>query len=725
MERPGALSRLLRHGRTPPALLTLVLAALYLPMIDGAFTDGDYPEPLAAGAAALAGDLEPLTRYVTETGNTNLRVIPPLVWGIDHRVWGLEPAGYFLTNAAIGILTALLLFVVVRRLTGSVAAALLCGGLMGLDPLLNQALTWVAVRADSMATLSVVAGLALWPWARTRWSGSLLLALLYLVGCFSKITAAPLPLILVAHDLCFGAHHGPGRTAAPPRRAARLLAWARAYGPIGVAAVGYAWVFTAVVGLSGARGIAPGMGHTVGTGLVQLALALGTAVFTPYATRPDEGLLLWDILRVASLVALAIAAARSRSVHGRLAMFGVAFALLSLIVPGPYLLSTELRVFDNGRYLYQPAIGLWLVIAALATAPTARHRAAQAVRGATAAVLGVAVVAFAVEVSPRLGEQRSGSGALLAALGPALASCSAGGRLVVARTRPDPAVEAGLRLAGSPHVLGARHGRAVWFPAGGAQLFDSGTQWGARPQVFPPGLALDTDLRPGSDVLLVETARPLTDGGAAPAFQVVALPLPAMVGGAPSLTWTPLMAASGWRTSHPAGPDGPARRVSPTAEGLAHHELHEFEVTASMPVALGDFAPVLLGPPVALNPRAYCALDVALELAGGGSKRHGDAGHGGRFGLFLWSEREDLEPPLQHTMWFVLPGEHRLHRVRLDLRNAPGWRMAEVVRRFGLIPTSDGDAPVSVHEVALRPCAGAASPSRARPAPAAPPRAAE
>ncbi|MCP4713993.1 MAG: tetratricopeptide repeat protein [Deltaproteobacteria bacterium] len=79
----------------------------------------------------------------------------PLVWLsylLDVELYGLSPGGFHLTNLVLHLINTLLLFAVMRRLTGSRWTGLFIAGLFGLHPLNVEAVTWVSERKGLLST---------------------------------------------------------------------------------------------------------------------------------------------------------------------------------------------------------------------------------------------------------------------------------------------------------------------------------------------------------------------------------------------------------------------------------------------------------------------------------------------------------------------------------------------------------------------------------------------
>src|SRR5262249_14594980 len=67
---------------------------------------------------------------------------------LDRTLFGPQPAGFHLTNIVLHAANALLLFLVLRRLTGAVWRSWLVAALFGLHPLHVESVAWISERKD-------------------------------------------------------------------------------------------------------------------------------------------------------------------------------------------------------------------------------------------------------------------------------------------------------------------------------------------------------------------------------------------------------------------------------------------------------------------------------------------------------------------------------------------------------------------------------------------------
>lgn len=297
---------------------------------------------------------------------------------VDALLSGTEPFAYHLTNwlAHLGCVT--LLYVLGLALLQRPAAAAFAAGFVGLHPLLAEAHVWINGRSDVFAGLfGVVGALALLRWLR---GGAVVFAALacaaMTLGMLSKevlLTALPALVLLAWHE-------------GGPRRALHTLV------PLGVAAATALGLRTAA--LAGLKA-SEGGGHVVDALLLVpwlLSDGLGRLLVPTNPTvrvlsEEYAGLGVGHVaLGVAVLAGCAGAASR---LAPRAPVVGVGL-LWAAGALAPAALVASSGWWGFGRYLYVPALGVGLALAAIGgLAVEARPARGRLVGLAAAAWLGL------------------------------------------------------------------------------------------------------------------------------------------------------------------------------------------------------------------------------------------------------------------------------------------------------------------------------------------------
>ena len=130
----------------------------------------------------------------------------PLTWlshMLDCQLYGLNAGGHHLTNILLHTATVILLFLVLRRMTGFLWRSAFVAAVFAVHPLHVESVAWVAERKDVLSGLFFM--LTLWayvryarrPWSPARYG---LVVLLFALGLMCKPMLVTLPFVLLLLD---------------------------------------------------------------------------------------------------------------------------------------------------------------------------------------------------------------------------------------------------------------------------------------------------------------------------------------------------------------------------------------------------------------------------------------------------------------------------------------------------------------------------------------------
>ena len=164
-----AVSSSHRQGRWLPAGVALALATVtlfvYLPVRHCAFLNWDDLTYLEQNDHVRSGfTWEGVGWAFTHSYSSNWHPVTWLSHMLDCQLYGLNPAGHHLTNLGFHTANAVLLFLLLRRLTGTLWRSGLVAALFALHPLHVESVAWVAERKDVLSTFFFM--LTLWAYAR-------------------------------------------------------------------------------------------------------------------------------------------------------------------------------------------------------------------------------------------------------------------------------------------------------------------------------------------------------------------------------------------------------------------------------------------------------------------------------------------------------------------------------------------------------------------------------
>jgi tetratricopeptide (TPR) repeat protein len=154
-----------RRAALTCVLLGAVTLAAFWPVIHNDFVSYDDREYVTQNPHVLAGWTWANAGWAFRTGHAGNW--HPLTWLshiLDVQLFGLRPAWHHLTSLLLHAVNAVLLLILLRRLTGAFWRSLCVAALFALHPLHVESVAWVAERKDVLSAFFFL--LTLWAYAR-------------------------------------------------------------------------------------------------------------------------------------------------------------------------------------------------------------------------------------------------------------------------------------------------------------------------------------------------------------------------------------------------------------------------------------------------------------------------------------------------------------------------------------------------------------------------------
>ncbi|MGA9039728.1 MAG: tetratricopeptide repeat protein [Terriglobales bacterium] len=184
-------------------LLVVATLALYNPVSHHPFVNYDDDRYVGDNAHVKAGLHWDTVRWAFTTyDEANWHPLTWLSHALDCQFFGLNPAGHHYTNVLLHALNVWLLFMVLKRATGSVWRSCMVGALFALHPINVESVAWVAERKNLISMLFFLLALGAYRWhaIKPRIGAYLLVAFLFACGLMSKPQVISLPFILLLWD---------------------------------------------------------------------------------------------------------------------------------------------------------------------------------------------------------------------------------------------------------------------------------------------------------------------------------------------------------------------------------------------------------------------------------------------------------------------------------------------------------------------------------------------
>ena len=303
----------------------------------------------------------------------------PMTWLshiLDYQFYGLNPKGHHLTNLLFHIASALILFIVLLRMTGALWQSCFVAALFALHPLNVESVAWVAERKNVLSTFFWL--LTMWAYIHYVEKPGIkrygLVALFFALGLMSKPMLVTLPFVLLMMDywplkrLEFGQEKGNDEITGE-YKGKRLNIWRliREKIPLFLLAAGSS-IATFIVQKSG--GALQGMEvNSLSARLTNAMVSYleylkktvwpeGLAVFYPH---PGNALAVWKGI-LCGMVLVGITAVAIKFIRKTPYLAFGWFWYLGTLVPVIQIVQTGPHAMAD-RYVYVPLIGIFIIIA--------------------------------------------------------------------------------------------------------------------------------------------------------------------------------------------------------------------------------------------------------------------------------------------------------------------------------------------------------------------------
>lgn len=351
-------------------LLALITLAAYWRVLGCGFVSYDDDIYVTANRWVMAGLTLPSVKWALTTGHgSNWH---PLTWVshmADCELYGMRPLGHHLTSLILHILSTVLLFLLLRRLTGRTWEGAFVAALFALHPLHVESVAWIAERKDVLSTFLWMLTMHAWvSYVRRPGWGMYLCALgLFALGLTAKPMLVSLPLTLLLLD--YWPLSRLGRKGEPVWK----LVWEKA--PF-FALSGVSCIVTCIVQSSGAVVSLEkiGLGVRISNALVSYVAYLGKmfwpARLAAIYPHPMDTLAAWQVIGSALLLAaITVLVLRAARAHPFLAVGWLWYVIT--LVPVIGLVQVGLQSMAD-RYTYVPLIGIFAALTWLLAGPISR-----------------------------------------------------------------------------------------------------------------------------------------------------------------------------------------------------------------------------------------------------------------------------------------------------------------------------------------------------------------
>jgi len=345
--------------------------------------------PVVLGGLSLKGIVWAFTHNV----NVNWTPLTVISHMLDCQLYGLHAGGHHLTNLLLHAATAILLFLVLREMTGALWRSAFVAAVFAVHPLHVESVAWIAERRDVLSGLFFMLTLLFYaqyaeqskvqgPRSKVFYGLTLLF---FALGLMCKPMVVTLPFVLFLLDYW------------PLKRftqsGGHLIPWRLIAEKLPLLALSGTACVATLFAQEEAFASLP-LSVRIGNALVsyvayleQMIYPVGLAVYYPH---PGNGLALWKI--IAAFVLLLVISAGAVAARRKQPWFLIGWLwYLGMLVPVIGLIQVGLQARAD-RYTYLPQIGLYVLLTWAAVELCAGWRHRRAVLGGCAAIILVALI---------------------------------------------------------------------------------------------------------------------------------------------------------------------------------------------------------------------------------------------------------------------------------------------------------------------------------------------
>jgi protein O-mannosyl-transferase len=339
-------------------LLVVSTVVVYWQIQDNEFLNYDDPIYVTENLNVKAGfTRESIIWAFTTSHDTNWFPITWLSHILDYQLYGSNPKGHHLTNLLLHIVSVLLLFIVLLRMTGAFWQSSFVSALFALHPLNVESVAWIAERKNVLSTFFWLLTMLAYVFytENTNLKRYGLVVLFFALGLMSKPMLVTLPFVLLLMDYW------------PLNRQTSFfcLIWEKI--PLLLLAAGSS-ITTYMVQKSGGalyamevNSLSARIGNAMVLYLEYLKKALWPSNLALFYYYPGNNLIIWKAL-LSGLVLAGISVFSIRLIKkAPYVSFGW-FWYLGSFVPAIQIVQTSRHGMAD-RYAYIPLIGIFIIIA--------------------------------------------------------------------------------------------------------------------------------------------------------------------------------------------------------------------------------------------------------------------------------------------------------------------------------------------------------------------------
>jgi tetratricopeptide (TPR) repeat protein len=337
------------------------------------FVTYDDPQYVYANPNVSAGlSLTGISWAFTHTTAGNWHPLTTISHMLDCQLYGLNATGHHFTNVLLHMTTVILLFLLLRQMTGNLWRSGFVAALFAIHPLHVESVAWISERKDVLSALFFMLTLGTYVrYVRAHSLTAYLLSLLFFaLGLMSKPMLVTVPFVLLLLDYWPLERFGVGRLAKRIVRQPRTSRQSRTVTRLVIEKIPYfalSALFSVVTlvaqfhftGMKDQLPLASRLNNAAVSYVAYIWQMFWPTRLAAFYPHPNDQLLVWQVvLAIAFLIGISLLAIHFRN---RRYIFTGWFWYAGMLVPVIGLLEAGEQARAD-RYTYLPQIGLYLLI---------------------------------------------------------------------------------------------------------------------------------------------------------------------------------------------------------------------------------------------------------------------------------------------------------------------------------------------------------------------------
>ncbi|MCF8338311.1 MAG: tetratricopeptide repeat protein [Bacteroidales bacterium] len=186
-----------------PFLILIITAVVFSNSLTNEFINLDDPQYVTQNEQVKELSIENIQKIFSSYTHGHYQPLSVLTYAVDHAFYGMNATGFRVTNLLLHLISVLLVFYFLRRITGKSFVALIVTLLFAVHPLRVESVVWISERKDVLYAVFFLAAMLCYLnfLDNRKQARSYLLTLLFFtLSLLAKSMAVTLPLVLLLLD---------------------------------------------------------------------------------------------------------------------------------------------------------------------------------------------------------------------------------------------------------------------------------------------------------------------------------------------------------------------------------------------------------------------------------------------------------------------------------------------------------------------------------------------